>query len=134
MLKIQHLIQGQIRLANRFLSTATQLDPEWENARPFDAIPRQSLLSREFLPGGVLFNKSLPEINTYFKKKHGNLVRIPSVLRRPGMVFSYDPNDFEKVYRTEGPWPFRLGIETISYWRRQVRKDVFKNFHGLVDE
>lgn len=110
------------------------LDPEWETAKPFEALPKQTFFTREFLPGGALSGKTFPEMFEYFQKKHGNIVIMPGIFRRPSIVVTFDPNDWEKVYRTEGPWPYRLGLESLSYWRRQVRKDIFHDFFGLVDE
>lgn len=121
-------------------SIAAQAQPlpdtesELESAKPFEAIPRQSFFSRDFLPGGDLFGKTLPEIIAYFQKKHGSIVYVPGAFRRASMLFTYEPSDFEKVYRNEGVWPHRFSIESLSYWRREHRTDVFKDFHGLVDE
>lgn len=49
-------------------------------------------------------------------------------------MFAFDPKDFEKVYRTEGIWPARKGIDTFAYYRHKVRPDVFKNMGGLISE
>lgn len=95
---------------------------------------QSNLLSREFMPGGALFNCSLDTLQDYLFEKYGSLVRMPGIMDRPEMLFAYDPEDFKKVYRTEGQWPHRRGLETFTYFRKNVRPDLFGNFRGLVDE
>lgn len=137
--KVTHIASSVPELVllstSRVLSTKAApayLDPEWETAKPFEEIPMQSF--RDLLPGGVLYGKDLDKIHFYIHKRYGNLVKFPAFLGRKQVVISYDPDDFVKVYRTEGPWPYRLGLETLTYWRKNVRKDLFSNFKGLVDE
>lgn len=50
------------------------------------------------------------------------------------MVFTFDPDHFEKVFRTEGLWPVRRGIDTFEYYRKKVRPEVFKDMGGLVSD
>lgn len=109
-------------------------DPEWSAAKSYDTLPKQSLLAPEFLPGGKLFKSNLDDLQNYLQKKHGPIVRIPGILGRPEMVWLYDPDDFQKVYRTEGPWPYRKGFDSVSYWKQHVKPELFNDFQGLVDE
>lgn len=48
------------------------------------------------------------------------------------MIFTFDPNDIEKVYRTEGKFPIRRGLDTLEYFRGTYRKDWFAKGAGLV--
>lgn len=124
-----------LKLTVRALSTRPApsfSDPEWDTARPYDQIPTQSW--RDFLPGGDFYNVDIDKVHEKIHKKYGPLVKMPGFLGRKEFVVSYEPEDFEKIYRTEGPWPYRMGLDTLSYWRRNVRKDIFKKFRGLVDE
>lgn len=45
-----------------------------------------------------------------------------------------DSEHFETIYRNEGVWPNRLGIQTFDHYRKQIRPDVFKNMGGLISE
>lgn len=47
---------------------------------------------------------------------------------------SFDPKIYEIVYRTEGLWPVRRGLETFDYCHRHVRPDVFGGIGGLMFE
>lgn len=130
-IKARQLING----LRRFATVAREhFDPGWESAKPYSRIPKQSFLSREFLPGGQLRNQPLDKMHEYFIQTYGKLVRFPSLLGRTPIVLCYDPDDIKRVYRHEGPWPYRKGLDALSHWRRNVRKDAFTKFFGLVDE
>ncbi|XP_046491941.1 cytochrome P450 CYP12A2-like [Neodiprion pinetum] len=65
------------------------------------------------------------------RKTYGDIVRLEGIPGRRRCVFLFDPNDCEKVYRTEGPWPSRISMETIKLYREQ-RHEVYKGESGLV--
>lgn len=49
-------------------------------------------------------------------------------------MFLYQPNDFEQIFRTEGVWPVRRGLNTFDYYRKQIRPDIFAETGGLINE
>lgn len=53
---------------------------------------------------------------------------------RKDMIMSYDPEVFEKIFRTEGPIPDRMSLETFDYYRKHVRPDLFSKTGGLLTE
>lgn len=67
-------------------------------------------------------------------KEFGTILRLPGFFGRKDIVFTYDPKDFETIFRTEGPWPHRRPFFAFDYFRRNVRPDVYKNFGGLVND
>lgn len=50
------------------------------------------------------------------------------------IVVVNDPKDFEVVFRTEGTYPSRRGLESLSYYRKVYRKEKFPVTFGLVIE
>lgn len=60
------------------------------------------------------------------------MAKLPGIFGRRDVVFAFDPKDFERVYRTEGQWPIRRGLDTFSHYRQNVRPDVYKNMDGLI--
>lgn len=56
------------------------------------------------------------------------------MLDKPSMVICLEPKNYEIVFRTEGSWPIRRGIETFNYYRETVRPDIFQGFSGLVND
>ncbi len=67
-------------------------------------------------------------------KEYGNLLRLPGSFGRRDIIFTYIPNDFETVFRTEGVWPYRRPIFAFDHFRRNVRPEEFKNNGGLVND
>ena len=53
---------------------------------------------------------------------------------QPDVVLTFNAEDFEKVYRTEGVWPMRIGLHTFDHYRKNVRPEIFKGVGGLVVE
>lgn len=64
----------------------------------------------------------------------GNIVRIPGLMGRSDTVLTFKPEIFEKVFRTEGQYPVRRGLETFIYYRKVVRPEVFGDMGGLLSE
>lgn len=65
---------------------------------------------------------------------YGDIVRIPGLLGRADTLITYKPCIFEKVFRTEGPFPERRGLETFIYYRKKVRPEIFGDTGGLLSE
>ena len=54
------------------------------------------------------------------------------LIGRPDLLFLYDCNEIEKVYRNEGPTPFRPSMPCLVNYKSQVRKDFFGEMGGVV--
>uniref|UniRef100_A0A336MMT9 CSON003993 protein n=1 Tax=Culicoides sonorensis TaxID=179676 RepID=A0A336MMT9_CULSO len=143
--ELKLLRKNDIRIIQRALSyqsaTVTKLNPDndtslndidYEKALPYEDIPGPKGIDRNFLPGGKLYGKPFIELHRYFYEKYGKIVRIPGFLRRPDFVLVYDPDCFAKVLRTEGPWPVRIGLDTLTYYRKNKRPDLYKKHAGLL--
>lgn len=64
----------------------------------------------------------------------GDIVRIPGLMGRADTLITFKPCIFEKVFRTEGSYPGRRGLETFIYYRKKVRPEVFGDTGGLLTE
>lgn len=130
----------------RFLSTqespqikyepSTRTDPEWLNAKPFNQLPGPSkyLFPLQFLPGGKLHNGTLIDIHKIMYGTYGDISILRGNFGQYDTVFSFNAEDFEKVYRTEGLWPIRIGLNTFDHYRKNVKPEIFKGIGGLVTE
>lgn len=82
-----------------FVTSSINLGSELQKAKPFTDIPEVTaftLLSRS-LPGGKYYNVSLKDLHISFREEFGDIVRLPAMLGRPSMIFTYNAEDFEKV-------------------------------------
>lgn len=74
------------------------------------------------------------ELHRGLRRDYGGIMKLPGVLGRKEIVVSYEPTDYELVFRTEGQWPVREGFDVFTYYRKVHRADVFKELNGLVTE
>lgn len=67
-------------------------------------------------------------------EEFGGIMRLPGMLGKPPLVMSYDPKDFETVFRNDGMYPERNALNTLQYYRKTVRPDIYGEFGGLISE
>uniref|UniRef100_A0A182T0T9 Uncharacterized protein n=1 Tax=Anopheles maculatus TaxID=74869 RepID=A0A182T0T9_9DIPT len=110
------------------------IDPEWTTAKPYKCIPGPSVwqLVTGFAKGGRYAELNLVELHYHLREEYGDLYRIPGWMGRPDILMSFSPEDFEKIYRTEGQWPVRRSFDCMAYYRQQVRPEIFGETNGLV--
>ncbi|NP_001306761.1 cytochrome P450 12B4 [Ceratitis capitata] len=94
-------------------------DAEWLNAKSYKEIPGPSIfeLLRTQFPGGALYKTNIKEMEDYFRKRYGDILRFKGTLGKIDTVFTFNPADFETVYRNETIWPVRLGVDSLTYYR-----------------
>ncbi|PSN42152.1 hypothetical protein C0J52_18994 [Blattella germanica] len=117
---------------------ATQVElEEWSSARPFEEIPGPKPLPLigniwRFLPyiGTLSTDFSVQFYKLY--NEFGTIVKLEGIPGRNNMVSLYNPDDIEKVFRNEGPWPRREGIRSALYYRQVLRKDFFEGVGGAL--
>lgn len=73
-------------------------------------------------------------VHRHFHDQFGPLLKLPGMMGKPDILITLDPQQYDKVFRTEGAWPYRRGIETFDHYRTKVRPEVFKGFGGLVSD
>lgn len=124
-------------LTNKSHSQPSATDElEYQNAKPFSEIPGPSFLGliRGFLPGGRFYNLKVSELNEVLRKDFGPTVKLPGMFGKRSLVLTYNPANFETIFRTEGIWPVRRGNDTFEYYRKQLRPEVFKGRGGLLGD
>ncbi|XP_052870893.1 cytochrome P450 CYP12A2-like [Anopheles cruzii] len=77
---------------------------------------------------------SLVDLHSRMRDDFGPILRMPGILGRNDIVLSFNPDDYEKVFRTEGAWPIRRGLDSMAYYRQKVRPEVFGAMGGLLTE
>ncbi|XP_055371510.1 uncharacterized protein LOC129605645 [Condylostylus longicornis] len=107
---------------------------EWDSAIPYEKIPGPSKLKvlSYFLPGGKFYKKSRSYIGRALNQEYGDLVKIPGSFKQRDVVFAFNPDYSERIYRHDGIWPSRRGPETLSYYRHELRPEIFKETGTLL--
>lgn len=110
---------------------------EYAKARPFDEMPGPSalqLLTNMSLPWGKYYKAGLKELHGKLQKEYGDVVKFPGMFGRAPLVFLYDADQVEKVFRNEGQWPYRSGFEFFQEFRKNSRPEIFQGIGGLLQE
>lgn len=108
---------------------------EYAKARPFSEMPGPSalqLIVNMMLPSGKYYKKGLKDLHGLMKEEYGSVVKFPGMFGRDPLVFIYDAFDVEKVYRNEGPLPYRRGFEFFQEFRQNSRPEIFGGMGGLL--
>ncbi|XP_037810881.1 probable cytochrome P450 12a5, mitochondrial [Lucilia sericata] len=133
--KLQHCVNFSYPYATAINLHITP-NTEGLSAKPFESIPGPSKLQllRAFMPGGRFYQKSFIEFNRQLRSQYGDIFLVPGLFGKRDVLFTYNPKDYQQVFRTEGLYPIRRGLDIIQYHRKELRKDVFKHAVGLVAE
>jgi len=106
--------------------------------RPYDEIPGLQPIpilgnTWRFLPLiGQYQISDVGKISQMFYDEYGKIVRLSGLIGRPDLLFVYDADEIEKVYRQEGPTPFRPAMPCLVHYKSVVRKDFFGELPGVV--
>lgn len=107
----------------------------WESAKPYEDIPGPKnayQLLRLWGPGGKYANMPLNELTTNLRKDYGTISRFPGILGQRPMVMTYLPEDIEKVLRNEGKFPNRRPLDSLHYFRKKHRPELYPAGAGLL--
>ena len=63
---------------------------------------------------------------------YGKIVRLSGLTGRPDLVFIFDPDEAERIYRAEGDTPYRPSMPCIVKYKTEVRKDFFGDLPGVI--
>lgn len=102
----------------------------------FDDIPGPSKICvvRGFLPGGEFYGKTIIDYFKICREKYGDIYILPGVFGKRDLLLTFNPADYETVFRNEGVWPMRRGLDLIEYHRKVRRASFFMESGGLVSE
>ncbi|KAH8261331.1 hypothetical protein KR044_007182 [Drosophila immigrans] len=110
-----------------------QLKAEWQTAKSYNDLPGPSRwqLFRGFLKGGEYTNLDMRELMLLLRKQYGDTFLMPGVFGMADNVVTFNVENFEKAFRTEGQWPDRPGADAVIHYRLNRRDGFFKDCIGL---
>ena len=68
------------------------------------------------------------------QNEYGNIVMLPPLFGRPQIVFAFNVEDNEKVFRFEGQFPIRRSLDTLAYYRKNLRPEIYGEYGSLLTE
>ncbi|XP_068145178.1 probable cytochrome P450 12d1 proximal, mitochondrial [Drosophila tropicalis] len=87
---------------------------------------------RSFMPGGEFHNASVIEFAMKMRERYGDVFIMPGMFGRKDFVVTFNTKDIETIFRSEGIWPHREGLDSLIYFRTHVRPDVYGDSKGLI--
>nr|AVL92818.1 CYP450 [Locusta migratoria] len=111
---------------------------EWSHARPYQQVPGPTPLpllgnTWRFLP--LVGDFSIPGMAGVCERllaQFGPVVRLSGLLGRPDMLFLFDADLVEHVFRTEDALPHRPSMPSLDYYKHVLRKDFFGSAPGVI--
>ncbi|XP_030371717.1 probable cytochrome P450 12a4, mitochondrial [Scaptodrosophila lebanonensis] len=109
-------------------------DADWEQARPWEQVPRVNFLplTLKMIRGGKYNKLDLSKMVMAMWEDYGDIFLLAPMLGRRAVLTTHNPKDFEVVFRNEGIWPHRPGSDTLRYHREKHRADFFGGVEGLI--
>ncbi|KAF4527841.1 hypothetical protein B566_EDAN014642 [Ephemera danica] len=74
----------------------------------------------------------LAKVSQLLLDRYGKIVKMAGLVGRPDLLFVFDADEIERVYRQEGPTPFRPSMPCLVKYKSDVRKDFFGRLPGVV--
>nr|WCC58038.1 cytochrome P450 [Pharsalia antennata] len=72
------------------------------------------------------------KLTSLFYQEYGKIVKLSGLVGRPDLLFIYDADEIEKIYRREGPTPFRPSMPCLVKYKGDIRKNFFGELAGVV--
>ncbi|XP_051169311.1 probable cytochrome P450 49a1 [Leptopilina boulardi] len=127
---------------SKTVETITTIDDERQqdlsHIRPYTEMPGPKPIpilgnTWRFLP--YIGDYNIAEVDKVSKRLHqqyGDVVKMEGLLNRPDMVFVYDANEIERLFRQEEKMPFRPSMPSLHYYKHVMRKDYFQDTPGVI--
>ncbi|KAH8371907.1 hypothetical protein KR093_009269 [Drosophila rubida] len=110
-----------------------QIKSEWQTAKSFTDLPGPSRwqVLRGFLKGGQYTNLDMRELMLLLRKQYGDTFLMPGFFGMADNVVTFNVENFERAFRTEGIWPERPGSDAVVHYRQNRPDGFFKDCIGL---
>lgn len=74
----------------------------------------------------------MDKVSKRLHERYGDIVKIENLLGRPDMVFVYDANEIERIFRQEDKMPHRPSMPSLNYYKHVLRKQYFEEDAGII--
>lgn len=84
-----------------------------------------------FVPG----HYKLPELDKVTEslyRDYGEIVKVGGLIGHPDLLFIFNPNHIERIFKREETLPHRPSMPSVKYYKQVLHKDFFGNNMGIV--
>lgn len=135
---LQRLDKNLLARARSSVAVSSETLLENEEIKPYSAVPGPKpipLLGNTWRLLPIIGQYDISDVGKlsgYLYRDYGRIVKLSGLVGRPDLLFVYDADEIEKVYRQEGPTPFRPSMPCLVKYKGDVRKDFFDGAPGVV--
>lgn len=134
----RQLLRSSVLGSRVRLITSESLAATEDVAKPYEDIPGPKPIPilgntwRLFPVIGQYTISDTARISQLFYQHYGKITRLTGLIGRPDLLFVYDADEIERVYRQEGPTPFRPSMPCLVKYKAEVRGEFFGDLPGVV--
>lgn len=66
------------------------------------------------------------------KEDYGKIVKVGGLIGHPDLLFVFDGDAIQKVFRQEEAMPHRPSMPSLHYYKQQLRKEFFEGNAGVI--
>ncbi|KAJ8897477.1 hypothetical protein PR048_002824 [Dryococelus australis] len=81
---------------------------------------------------GQYSTERLDEAMRALHRDYGDVVRLSGLVGHPDLLFVFDGDEIERVFRREDALPHRPSMPTLHYYKQVLRRDFFGDTPGLI--
>lgn len=106
--------------------------------KPFSAIPGPKGLpfignSWRFAPiVGHYKIQDLDKVMWSLNREYGRIAKVSGLIGHPDLLFVFNGDDIEKVFRMEEVMPHRPSMPSLHYYKQIFKKDFFEGNLGVI--
>ena len=136
---VKYTIEPSSTIIRTIETLTTEIEEQdWSRCRPYTEIPGPKPIpflgnTWRFIPYiGNFEIQAVDQVSKRLYKEYGDIVKIEGLLGRPDMVFIYDANEIERIFRQEERMPYRPSMPSLNYYKHVLRKEFFENNAGVI--
>lgn len=65
-------------------------------------------------------------------KDYGKIVKVSGLIGHPDLLFVFDGNAIQNVFRQEEVMPHRPSMPSLHYYKQQLHKEFFEGNEGVI--
>ncbi|XP_076619364.1 putative cytochrome P450 301a1, mitochondrial [Colletes latitarsis] len=136
---LTHSVKRSTRVLRTIETLAAEIEEQdLSRYRPYSDIPGPKpipLLGNtwRFIPFiGDFQIQAVDQVSKRLYKEYGDIVKMEGLIGRPDMVFLYDANEIERIFRQEERMPYRPSMPSLNYYKHVLRKEFFRGNAGVI--
>ncbi|VEN51326.1 unnamed protein product [Callosobruchus maculatus] len=65
-------------------------------------------------------------------QQYGKIVKVSGLIGHPDLLFVFDGDDIQRVFKMEETMPHRPSMPSLHYYKQHLQKDFFRGNEGVI--